>query len=436
MKYFDGSVKFILIWSLQRNIRRIIMAMQKRIFEGKILAVLTGGGDTPSMNASIEALKCRASVLGYKVYGIRKGWKGLLGDGDIVDLSDQPYDGLYGGTALRSSRTNPYPTDNKPVDRSDEIIRNLNRYGINILVTIGDYNTLQVSKKLFTQTGFPVIAVPNTIDNDIITGTVHNYNGELIDTTICAGFPSAAKAIAEYTSRISTTAESHSRVMVIEVMGKNTGWLTGAAMVGGAEISLIPEFPVTKENKDHFFETVINVYNLIKKKYLVIAVSEGTKWYDDKTGILDVVRCSKTHDEFENPMFGGVSQVIASEIEKKTGIQARAQSTGYFARSGDCRKYDKRLCGLLADKLTDLLLREDYGKLIVLKKLSTYQEVEEYNTSTIDLQAIEAKSVPEYYYDYENFHFNERYFDFISYFVDRPKGIYFNYNFPKVVPKK
>lgn len=412
------------------------MAMQKRIFEGKVLAILTGGGDTPSMNASIEALKCRASVLGYKVYGIRKGWKGLLGDGDVVDLSDQPYDGLYGGTALRSTRTNPYPTESKPTDRSNEIISNLKRYGIHVLVTIGGDNTLQVSKKLYIQTGFPIIAFPNTIDNDIKTNTIHNYNGELLETAISPGFTSAAKAIAEYTSRICTTAESHSRVMVLEVMGKNSGWLTGAAMVGGSEISLIPEFPVSKENKDHFFETVINVYNVIKKKYLVIAVSEGTKWYDDKTGKLEVVKCCKTHDEFENPMYGGVSQIIASEIEKKTGIQARSQSIGYFARSGDCRKYDKRLCGLFADKMTDLLLREDFGKIIVLNKLSTYQEIEEYNTGTVNLTDLDVQTVPEYYYDYDNFHFNERYFDFISYFVDRPKGIFFNYNFPKVIPKK
>ncbi|MBI5218040.1 MAG: 6-phosphofructokinase [Bacteroidia bacterium] len=411
------------------------MGLQRRIFDGKILAILTGGGDTPSLNASIEALKCRASVLGYKVYGIRKGWKGLLGDGDIVDISNQPYDGIYGGTALRTTRTNPFPTLKNPIDRTDEILRNIRRYGIDVLVTVGGDDTISVSKKLFEQVNIPVIAFPNTIDNDIKTGTMHNYNGEELETAFCPGFPSAAKGIAEFTSRICTTAESHSRVMVIEVMGKNSGWLTGAGMMGGAEISLIPEFPVTMEKKERFFETVIKVYNSIKKKYLVIAVGEGTKWYDEKTGKAEVVHISKDTDEFENPRYGGISTIIAAEIERSTGIQARAQTTSYYARSGECRKYDKRLCGLLADKMIDVLLREDYGKMIVLNKLSTYQEIEEYNTGTINLKEITCKTVPGYYYDPDNFHFNEKYYDFISYFVEKPKGIYFNYNFPRALTK-
>lgn len=411
------------------------MAQQKRIFEGRVLAILTGDGDTPSMNAAIEALKCRASVLGYHVYGIRKGWKGLLGNGDVVDISNQPYDGLYGGTALRSTRTNPYPGLSNPGDRSGEIIKNLKRYGIDVLVAVGGLDTAHVASKLFAQYQFPIIVFPNTIDNDIATGTIHNYNGEELVTSLCTGFPSAAKGIAEFTTRICTNAESHSRIMVLEVMGKNTGWLTGAAMVGGAEISLIPEFPVTKGNKDNFLETVIKVYTGIKKKYLVIAVGEGTKWYNDKTGKPEQEFSGKNCDEYGCPSYGGISKVIASEIEQKTGIQARAQSTGYYARSGDCRKYDKRLCGLLADKMTDLLLREDFGNMIVLNKLSTYQEIEEYNTGTVSLNQISLKAVPDYYYDAENFHFNERYWDFISYFVERPKGIYFNYNFPKVQPK-
>lgn len=411
------------------------MIRTNRIFEGKVLAILTSDGDTPSMNASIEAIKCRASVLGYKVYGIRKGWKGLMGEGDVVDISAQPYDGIYGGTALRTSRTNPYATATKTVDHASEIIKNLKRYKIDILITIGGIDTMKVAKNLVSQFGFPIIAIPNTIDNDITTNTIHNYNGAEIETALCAGFPSAAKGVVEFTTRICTTAESHSRVMVLEIMGKNSGWLTGAAMVGGAEISLIPEFPITKENKDSFFETVINVYTGIKKKYLVIAVGEGTMWYNEKSNKSEQELASKTANEYGSRMYGGISKIIADEIEQKTGIQARAQSIGYFARSGECRKYDKRLCTLLADKMIDLLLREEYGKMIVLAKLSTYQEMEEYNTGTIDLNDIEMKTVPSYYYDVENFHFNERYLDYTSYFVESPKGIYFNYNFPKVQPK-
>jgi len=410
------------------------MALKKKIFEGKTLAILTGGGDTPALNSSIEAIKCRASVLGFKVYGIRTGWKGLLGDGDIVDLSGQPYDGWYGGTALRSSRTNPYPTSKNPENRAPQIVRNIKRYGIDVLVTIGGDDTNGAAKRLYVEEGIPVIGFPKTIDNDLRTYTTHNYNGEEIETVLCPGFPSAAKGTAEYATKLCTTAESHSRIVVLEIMGRDAGWLTGSAMVGGAEISLIPEFEITKERKREFFEKVKEVYTKSKKKSLVIAVSEGTKWYDEKKDKVDVVYASSETDEFGHARFGGISGVVASEIEKKCGIQARAQVVGYYSRSGECRKFDKRFTGILADKVVDLLLRQDYGKMPVLSKLSTYQEIEEYNTSSIDMGQIENRSLPDTYYDIQNFHFNEKYYDFLSYFIDQPKRILFNYSFPKVRP--
>lgn len=409
------------------------MAQTKRIFEGKTLAILTGGGDTPALNASIEAIKSRASVLGYKVYGIRKGWKGLLGEGDVVDLSMQPYDGIYGGTALRSSRTNPFGVSDN--SRVNEIMKNLERYGIDVIVTIGGDDTNGAAKKLYEQEGIPVIGFPKTIDNDLKTRTIHNYNGSLIEAVVCPGFPSAAKGVAEFTTRLATTAESHSRIIVLEVMGRDAGWLTGSAMYGGAEVSLIPEYQITKERKEAFFERVKEAYYKSKKHFLLVAVSEGTRWYDEKTGKVDVVYASSEVDEYGHPRFGGISGVIASEIEKNIGIQARAQNIGYFARSGDCRNYDKRLVGVLADKVSDLLLREDYGRMPVLSKLSTYQELEEYNIDTIDMGNIGNQPLPQDYYDFEAFHFNEKYDDFLSYFIDKPKSIRFDYNFPKVLPK-
>ena len=108
-----------------------------KIFAGKTLAILTGGGDTPAFNASVESIRNRAAVLGYKVYGVSEGWKGLTGQGDIVDLTGQPYDGWYGGTALRSSRTNPFPTKKNSENRVPQILENLKRYKIDVLVSIG-----------------------------------------------------------------------------------------------------------------------------------------------------------------------------------------------------------------------------------------------------------------------------------------------------------
>src|SRR5512138_1454697 len=113
------------------------MRLDHKLFQGKTLAILSGGGDTPAINASIEAIRNRASMLGYRVYGILQGWKGLLGEGNVVDLTSQPYDGYYGGTALRSSRTNPFPSKKNPESRVPQVLRNLERYKIDVLVTIG-----------------------------------------------------------------------------------------------------------------------------------------------------------------------------------------------------------------------------------------------------------------------------------------------------------
>ena len=409
------------------------MKKTNKIFDGKTLAILTGGGDTPALNASIEAIKARASVLGFKVFGIRKGWKGLLDDGDIVDLSGQPYDGWYGGTALRSSRTNPFPTAKNPVNRVPQVLRNLKRYKIDVLVTIGGDDTNGAAKRIYEQEGIPVIGFPKTIDNDLRTGTWHDYNGEEIETTLCPGFPTAVQSVANYANKICTTAESHSRIIVLEVMGREAGWLTGAAILGGSSISLIPEYVMTPDRKEQFFKRVEELYKQSEKKFLVIAVAEGTLWFNEQKGISEIVCASPEVDEYGHPRFGGVGAIVANEITRRTGIDARSQVIGYYARAGECGKYDKRFVGILADKMIDLLLREDYGKMPVLEKLSNFREIEEYNTHCIDMGAIQNMSLPSTYYDFENFNFNKKYYDFITNFALDARRELFEYNFPKVV---
>ena len=141
--------------------------IQDKLYAGKTLAILSGGGDTPAINSSIECVRNRASMLGFKVYGILRGWKGLLGDGDLVDLTNIPYDGIYGGTGLLSSRTNPFPSKKNPEDRSQQILRNIERYKIDVLVTIGGDDTNGAAKKMYEKYGIPVIGFPKTIDNDL-----------------------------------------------------------------------------------------------------------------------------------------------------------------------------------------------------------------------------------------------------------------------------
>ena len=410
------------------------MKQEHKIFQGKTLGILSGGGDTPAINSSIEAVRNRASFLGYNVYGICKGWKGLLGEGEVVDLTNQRYDGWYGGTALGSSRTNPFSSKKNPENRVPQILRNLGRYKIDVLVTIGGDDTNGAAKRLYESEGIPVIGFPKTIDNDLRTRTIFQYNGNEIESVLCPGFPSAAMSVAELTANLRTTAESHSRIIVLEVMGRDAGWLTGTACFGGATLGLIPEMEVTHERKAAFFESVREAYMKSRKKCLVIPVSEGVRWFDEKTGKVDVVYASSELDEYGHPRFGGISGIVASEITQKLGIEARAQISGYYARSGPCSPYDRRLTETLADKVADLLLREDYGQMPVMKVMVPYEELEEFNTSSIDMGAIGNKPLPGDYYDMEKFSFSKAYIDFLSLILGKPNLEVFKYDFPVVKP--
>lgn len=410
------------------------MGLDHKLFHGKTLAILSGGGDTPAINSSIESVRNRASILGYKVYGIRQGWKGLLGDGQVVDLTCQPYNGLYGGTALGSSRTNPF-SSKEGENRVEQILRNLERYKIDVLVTIGGDDTNGAAKKLYETEGIPVIGFPKTIDNDLRTRTMHHYNGQDIEAVICPGFPSAARTVTRLTNMLRTTTESHNRVMVMEVMGRDAGWLTATAMHGGADMVLIPECPMTAERKEFFFERVKELYMRNRKRCLVIAVSEGTRWYDDETGKVDVVYASSEKDEYGHARFGGVSGVIANEISRRLGLDARSQISGYYARAGECREYDRRLTSTLADKVVDLLLRQAYGQMPVLNKVVHYDALEEFNTSSIDMGSIGNIPLPDVYYDKNTFSVTDAYRDFLGHVMEPMKMMQFDYDFPVVLPE-
>jgi 6-phosphofructokinase len=219
-------------------------------------------------------------------------------------------------------------------------------------------------------------------------------------------------------------------------MGRDAGWLTGGAAFGEAQLALVPEFHITKERKQQFFEAVKEAYFNNPKKCLLVAVSEGVRWYDDKTEKVDVVYASSETDEYGHPRFGGVSGVIASEITNHIGVEARAQISGYFARSGECQPYDRRLTQTLADKVVDLLIRRDYGQMPVLNQIVHYRELEEFYTSSIDMGDIGNKSLNTEYYDPNTFRFTEAYHHFLSYILGHPDFPSFDYEYPKVIPRK
>ncbi|MFP4522663.1 MAG: 6-phosphofructokinase, partial [Fibrobacterota bacterium] len=212
----------------------------------KRLGILTGGGDTCALNGSIETIKNMAHVLGYEVYGIRFGWKGLLGKGDMINLSKLPIDGWRGGSILYSSRTNPFKvkTTKGVADKSKEVMQNIKRYGLDLIISIGGDDTNGAAKALFEKYGIPVIGFPKTIDNDLRTRTTHKYRGKKIEAGLCPGFPTAAKVVRDVAKQLRTTADTHKRAFVVEIMGRDAGWLVGSAAHGGAEVVLVPEIVI------------------------------------------------------------------------------------------------------------------------------------------------------------------------------------------------
>jgi 6-phosphofructokinase len=263
---------------------------------------------------------------------------------------------------------------------------------------------------------------------------MHHYQGKDHEVVLCPGFASGAMQIKKLAAKLHTTNESHQRIMVLEVMGRDAGWLTGSAMFGGAQMALIPEVVVTKERKDFFFETVKEKYMSSPKRSLIIAVSEGVRWYSDEKGGIEMVYASSELDEYGHPRFGGVSGVIASEINKQFGIEARGQISGYIPRSGKCYEYDRRLNSTLADKVVDLLLREEFGKMPVMRDLVPYTELEEFHTSTIEMGNIGNFPLPHPYYDANEFQFSDQYVDFLTHIIGEPYRMEFNHKFPVVIP--
>jgi len=172
----------------------------------------------------------------------------------------------WNGSVIEQNK--PLPSKKNPENRVPQILKNLKRYGIDVLVTIGGDDTNGAAKKLYETEGIPVIGFPKTIDNDLRTRTIHTFKGHEIEAVLCPGFPSAVKSIVEFANRMRTTCESHQRICVLEVMGRDAGWLTGGAFFGGAEISLIPEIEITKERKEVFFEKVKEAF-LVRRKRLL-----------------------------------------------------------------------------------------------------------------------------------------------------------------------
>jgi 6-phosphofructokinase 1 len=289
------------------------------------VGVLTGGGDCPGLNAVIRAIvRTGVAECGYDFTGFRDGWRGPL-EGDTMTLDVQAVRGILprGGTILGTSRTNPLADSAAAGGRSglERVQANLADLGIDALVAIGGEDTLGVAARLHEQ-GVKVVGVPKTIDNDLGA------------TDYTFGFDTAVNIAMEAIDRLHTTAESHHRALIVEVMGRNAGWIAlHAGMAGGANVILIPEQPFDIEQVcgwvEHRFQT----------RYApIVVVAEGAR---PKSGAEALA--AEELDAFGHARFGGVGQMLASEIEQRTGKEARVAVLGHIQRGGTPTAFDRVL---------------------------------------------------------------------------------------------
>lgn len=308
------------------------------------IATLTSGGDCPGLNAVIRGIVRTATEYGSTVVGYEDGWVGLMEDRRIQLYDDENIDRilLRGGTILGTGRLHP----DKFKSGLEQIRENLEEAGIDALIPIGGEGTLKGAKWL-SDNGIPVVGVPKTIDNDV-NGTDYTF-----------GFDTAVSVATDAIDRLHTTAESHNRVMIVEVMGRHVGWIAlHAGMAGGAHYIVIPEAPfdiaeITKAMERRF---------QLGEKYGIIVVAEGAL---PKPGTMDFAEGAV--DQFGHQMFNGIGQVIGDEIKKRLGHDVRTTTLGHIQRGGTPTAFDRVLATRYGVHAARACHDKDFGKCVALR---------------------------------------------------------------------
>ena len=313
------------------------------------IGVLTGGGDCPGLNAVIRAV-VRKGTFHYEdgFVGFMEGWRGLLEDKTMeLDLSSVGGILPRGGTILRTSRTNPAKHDNG----LQHCVENLKKHGCEALIAIGGDDTLSVAQKLFSN-GVKVVGVQKTIDNDL-TGTDFTF-----------GFDTAVNVATSAIDRVHTTAEAHNRVIVVEVMGRESGWIAAySGIAGGADVILIPEVPFD----------IDQVAELIRQRqargryFSIIVVAEGAKFADGNEKHCEASSLQPGRDEFGHLRLGGIGQTVAYEIEKRTGFESRSVVLGHIQRGGTPSAFDRVLATRYGLGAIDMVHRGEFGQMAALR---------------------------------------------------------------------
>ena len=310
----------------------------------KKIGILTGGGDCPGLNAVIRAVVRKAALNDIQAVGFRNGWRGII-DNDTIDLDLGSVSGILpkGGTILGTSRTNPYKN---PGD-VQKLVNTYRLLGLDALIAIGGEDTLGVANKLHKdKLGINIVGCPKTIDNDL-SGTDFTF-----------GFDTAVNIATEAIDRLHTTAESHNRIMVVEVMGRHTGWIAVySGLAAGADVILIPEVKIDLDEVC----AVVKKRHARGKGFSIIVVAEGAEF---KAG--QIVTKEQELDSFGHVRLGGIGEILAKELEKRTGFETRVTVLGHIQRGGTPSAFDRVIATRFGVKAMDLVLNKKFGYMACL----------------------------------------------------------------------
>ncbi|NLT52476.1 MAG: 6-phosphofructokinase [Ignavibacteria bacterium] len=311
------------------------------------IGILTGGGDCPGLNPVIRGVVRKSLLFGHEMVGIKFGWKGIV-ENIFEPLSEQSVSGILhrGGTILKSSRTNVFKIPN-----GVQIVQeNMKKAGLDALVAIGGEDTLGVAAKLY-QEGVNVVGVPKTIDNDL-SATDYTF-----------GFDTSVNIVMEAIDRLHTTAESHNRVIVVEVMGRHAGWIAvHGGIAGGADYILIPERTFTYEE----IAESIKKRHAKGKDFSIVVVAEGAKIVAAEGKEEEFLKDQEL-DSFGHVKLGGIGARLAKEIEKRTGFETRDVVLGHLQRGGSPTAFDRVLGTRLGVFAAELVNSGNYGKMAALQ---------------------------------------------------------------------
>ncbi len=311
------------------------------------IGLLTGGGDCPGLNAVIRAV-VRHSIKGYssEVVGYLEGWRGPV-DNITMPLTMRTTDSIInkGGTILRTSRTNPFKLDRG----AERIKENLEKHNLGAIIAVGGEETCSVANKLNKEHNIPIVCIPKTIDNDLNA------------TDFTFGFDTAVNVVAEAIDRLHTTAESHNRVLVCEVMGKHAGWIACyGGIAGGADLILVPEKPIVTSD---VIETIKKCHAR-GRDYSIVVVAEGARFDTDPP--ISANGNGEGHTSHQVG-YGGIGERLARVINEQTGYETRATTLGHIQRGGSPTAFDRVLATRFGVHAVNLVHEGKFGRMVALK---------------------------------------------------------------------